>query len=61
VNTDTAAWLAEMREWAADPRALIFPINGERRSIALFPADIVGKSDDELLAFIAGRLDEHEP
>jgi hypothetical protein len=58
MSPDPAALLPEIREWAADPRALVFPINGERRSIALFPAEVIGKTDDELLRFIAARLAE---
>jgi hypothetical protein len=54
----TTAWLADIRGEAAAPRALVIVVKGPRGSVAIFPEDIVGKSDDELLAFIASRLDE---
>jgi hypothetical protein len=38
--------------------ALPVTVNGPASSVAIFPDEIVGKSDDELLAFIAGRLAE---
>jgi hypothetical protein len=54
----TTAWLANIRAEAAGPRALVVVVKGPRGPVAIFPEDVVGKSDDELLAFIASRLDE---
>lgn len=53
----TAAWLANVRAEAAEPGALIVTVTSKSGSVAIFPEDIVGKSDDELLAFIAARLE----
>jgi hypothetical protein len=53
-----AAWLASLREWAADPGALIHTVQGKHGSIALFPADVTSRTDDELLEFIRRRCNE---
>lgn len=55
---DRAAWIANIRAEAADPGAVIVTIVGKSGSVAISPEDIVGKSDEELLAFIAARLAE---
>lgn len=58
MSPDTAAWLANVRAEAAGPGALLVVVRDGSRSVAIFPEDVVGKSDDELLAFIASRLAE---
>jgi hypothetical protein len=51
------AWLKRMREWAQDPRAVVFPVNGTRTNIAISPEDVLSRPDDEqLLDFIRARL-----
>ncbi|WP_036170369.1 hypothetical protein [Massilia sp. 9096] len=55
----TIAWLANLRAQAADPGNLCVVI--PRRaggSVAIFPDDILGKSDDELAAYVVARLTE---
>jgi hypothetical protein len=59
MSPDTAAWLANVRAEAAAPGALVVVVRGKSRSVAIFPDQVVGKSDDELLAFIVSRLAEH--
>ena len=54
----TVAWLANLRAEAAAPGAILVIVRGPARSVTFSPYEIVGKSDDELLAFIAGRLTE---
>jgi hypothetical protein len=58
MSPDAAAWLANVRAEAAAPGALLVVVRDRSRSVAIFPEDIVGKSDDELQAFIAKRLTE---
>lgn len=58
MSPDTAAWLANVRAEAAAPGALPVVVRDGSRSVAIFPDQVVGKSDDELLAFIASRLAE---
>jgi hypothetical protein len=60
VSPETAALLAGVRAQAVDPNVFIVVIRRKTRggSVAIFTEDIVGKSDAELLAFIAGRLEE---
>ena len=58
MSPDTAARLAKVRAEAEAPGALLVVVRNPSRSVAIFPEDIVGKSDDELLAFIAKRLAE---
>jgi len=55
----TVAWLANVRAEATAPGAILVIVRGPAGSVAISPEHIVGKSDDELLAFIAGRLTEH--
>ena len=57
MSLDTAAWLANLRAEAAAPGALLVAVEGNP-PVAIFPDDMVGKSDDELLAFVRARLDE---
>lgn len=60
MRPETIAWLANVRAQADSPDALLVTIRRKSGgSVAIFPEDIVGKSDDELLAFIAARLQEH--
>lgn len=59
MSPDTAAWLANVRAEAAAPGALLVVVRDGSRSVVIFPDQVVGKSDDELLASIAERLDEH--
>lgn len=60
MSLETAALLANVRAQAADPSVFLVIIPRKTRggSVAIFPEDIVGKSDDELQAFIADRLAE---
>jgi hypothetical protein len=53
-----AALVAFVRAEAAAPGAVIVAVKGR---VAIFPEDIVGKSDDELLSFIEARLAERIP
>ena len=57
MSPETAAWLANVRAELADG-ALLVTVHGPAGAVAIFPEDIVGKSDDELLAFIRRRLYE---
>jgi hypothetical protein len=58
MSPETAAWLANVRAEAAAPGALLVIVRSKAGSVAIFPEDIVGKSDDELLSFIEARLAE---
>jgi len=59
MRPETVAWHANVRAEATAPGAILVIVRGTAGSVAISPEDIVGKSDDELLAFIAGRLTEH--
>jgi hypothetical protein len=56
VRPETAAWLANIRAEAADPSTVLVIVSGKTGRVTIFPDEIVGKSDDELLAVIAARL-----
>jgi hypothetical protein len=58
MSPDAAARIAKVRAEATAPGALLVVVHDRSRSVAIFPEDIVGKSDDELQAFIAKRLAE---
>jgi len=57
MSPETAAWLANVRAELADG-ALLVTVSNDLGSVAIFPEDLVGKTDDELLAFIRRRLSE---
>ena len=52
----TTAWLANVRANAAPPGTSLVIVRGPAGSVAITPEEIVGRSDDELLAFIGSRL-----
>jgi hypothetical protein len=58
VRPTATAWLANVRAEAVAPGAVLVIVRGPAGSVAIFPEDIVARSDDELLAFIAGWLAE---
>jgi hypothetical protein len=58
VRPETAAWVASIRAEAADPSTVLVIVSGKTGRVAIFPDEIVGKSDDELLDFIGKRLAE---
>jgi hypothetical protein len=58
MSPETAAWLANVRAEAAAPGALLVVVRDPSRSVAIFPQDIVGKSDAELAEFIFARLEQ---
>ena len=57
MSPETAAWLANVRAELADG-ALLVAVSNDPGSVAIFPEDTVGKSDDELQRFIERRLAE---
>ena len=54
----TTALLIKLREWAADPEALCFPINTTRGHAVMYPDDVASRTDNELVALICARLNE---
>lgn len=58
MGSATTALLTKLREWAVDPEALCFPVNTTRGRAVLFPEDVVGRTDNELVALICARLNE---
>ena len=54
----TTALLTELRAWAADPLAVYFPVNTTRGRALIFPEDVAGHTDNELVALICARLNE---
>ena len=52
MSPDTSAWLAKLRAEAEVPGTILV-CAGQLR---MLPEDIVGKSDDELLAHVRGLL-----
>lgn len=53
-----AAWLAKLRADAAPPGTVFVIVSGPAGSVAIPAEDIVGKSDNELMAFMVRRLAE---
>jgi hypothetical protein len=54
----TTAWLANLRANAEAPGNDLVLLRGPKGAVVFTPNEIVGKSDEELLAFVAGRLTE---
>lgn len=47
--------LVQLREWASEPGALFYTLKGRQGMVAIFPEDVLGKTDEQLLAFILAR------
>jgi hypothetical protein len=47
--------LIQLREWASEPGALFYTLRGRQGMAAIFPEDVLGKTDEQLLAFILTR------
>jgi hypothetical protein len=58
MRPDVLAWLATVRAEAEVPGTIAVVLGPPERQVAIPQQDIVGKSDEELLAFIARRLAE---
>lgn len=58
MSPGTAAWLANVRAEAEAPGAFMVVIQSSKGRVVIFPDEVVGKSDDELLAFVRTRLAE---
>jgi len=56
MSPGTAAWLANVRAEAEAPGAFMIVIESSKGKVAIFPDEVVGKSDEELLAFVRERL-----
>lgn len=56
MDARTTAWLAKLRAEAEVPGTIIV-CTGRLR---IPPDDIVGKSDDELLAYVSGLLEQQK-
>jgi len=51
----TTAWLANVRAEAEVPGAFMIAIQSGKGRVVIFPDEVVGKSDEELLAFVRER------
>lgn len=56
MSPGTAAWLANVRAEAEAPGAFMVTIQSSKGRVVIFPDEVVGKSDEELLAFVRERL-----
>jgi len=56
----TTALLTELRAWAADPEALCYPVQTTRGRAVMFPEDVTGHTDEQLVALICARLNEQK-
>lgn len=50
-----AELLAELREWAKDPSAVVYVLAGRHGKLLIFPDDVIEKTDAQLAAYIAER------
>jgi hypothetical protein len=55
-----AARLADMREWAADPGAVCYPVTTNSGRAVIFPEDIAGRTDEQLLTLIRERCSDNK-
>jgi len=56
----TTALLTELREWAADPKALCYPVQTTCGRAVIYPDEVACRTDDQLVALICARLDENK-
>lgn len=47
--------LVQLREWASEPGALFYALRGRQGMVAIFPEDVLGKTDEQILAFVLTR------
>lgn len=47
--------LMRIREWATEPGALFYTLRSRQGMIAIFPEDVIGKTDEQVMAFIQAR------
>ncbi|HBZ07468.1 MAG TPA: hypothetical protein DEP03_14200 [Massilia sp.] len=60
IGPATTALIANLREWAADPGAWCYPVKTTRGRAVIFPEDVVGCTDEQLVALICARLNENK-
>jgi len=58
IGPATTALLTELRAWAADPGALCYPVQTTRGRAVIYPDDVAGRTNEELIAVICERLNE---
>lgn len=59
IGPATTALLAELREWAADPGAWCYPVKTTLGMVVVFPEDVAGQTDEQLVAMVCERLNEN--
>ena len=59
IGPATTALLANLREWAVHPGAWCYPVETTRGRAVLFPDDVDGRTDEQLVAVICERLNEN--
>jgi hypothetical protein len=47
--------LRKIREWAKDPGAVFYTLRGKRGTVAIFPEDVLERTDEQLVDFISKR------
>ena len=60
ISPETATGLVKIRAEAAEPGTLFVVVRSEKGAVALSPEDITERTDAQLAAFIASRLDEQK-
>ena len=53
-----AAHIAHIREWAPDPKAVFYEVKTNKGRVLIFPEDVAGRTDKQLIALICARLNE---
>lgn len=57
MESDELDLLASLRAEAAIPQTILIAVMGQE-PMAIYPNDIIGKTDDELLALVRSRIAE---
>ncbi|KQQ90378.1 hypothetical protein [Massilia sp. Leaf139] len=52
----TTALLTELRAWAAEPGAVMYPVQTTRGRVIVYPDEVAGRTDSQLVALICARL-----
>lgn len=47
--------LAKIREWANHSGAVVYTLRGKHGIFAIFPEDVIGRTDEQLINFIVMR------
>lgn len=56
MRAETVEWLTSLRRQASEPGTIFIVIRGRRRSLLIYPEEVLGMTDEALLEHIRREL-----